>query len=120
MTPVSQYREAMARGIEVFGRGATVVEYGPRDRSPRTPALGAGAVLVAIMAVAALAAALIERSALFTWIALGASGAAVLAGLVAVVTGRGRIPGLVAMLAGALANPWVLSIVLTWASSFVE
>ena len=104
----------------MFGRAATVVEHGPRDRAPRTPALGAGALLVAIMAVAAVIAALLERSALFTWIALGASGVAVLAGVVAVVTGRGRIPGLVAMLAGAIANPWILSIVLTWAGRFVE
>lgn len=109
-----------ARGIEVFGRGATVVEYGPRDRTPRTPALGAGAVLVAVMAVAALAGALIERSALFTWVALGASAVAVLAGLAAVLTGRGRIPGLVAAVVGALANPWVLSAVLAWAAGFVE
>jgi len=110
----------MARGIEVFGRGATVVEFGPRDRTPRTPALGAGAVLVAVMAVAALTAALIERSELFTWIALGASAVAVLAGLAAVATGRGRIPGFIAVAVGALANPWVLSIVLTWAAGFVE
>ena len=104
----------------MFGRAATVVEHGPRDRAPRTPALGAGALLVAIMAVAAVIAALLERSALFTWIALVASGVAVLAGVVAVVTGRGRIPGLVAMLAGAIANPWVLATVLTWAGGFVE
>lgn len=110
----------MARGIEVFGRNATVVEFGPRDRTPRTPALGAGAVLLAVMAVAALAAALIERSAVFTWIALGASAVPVLAGLAALVTGRGRIPGLIAVAVGALANPWVLSIVLDWAAGFVE
>ena len=77
-------------------------------------------MLVAVMAVAALAGALIERSALFTWIALVASAVAVVAGLAAVLTGRGRIPGLVAVAVGALANPWVLSVVLAWAEGFVE
>ena len=108
-------------GIEVFGRGATVVDYGPADRTPRTPTLGAGAVLLAVMAVAALSGAIVERSRgsdlveLFTWIALGASSLAVLAGLAALLTGRGRLPGFVAIVLGALSNPWVLTQVLGWA-----
>ncbi len=110
----------MARGIEVFGRNATVVEFGPADRSPRTPALGAGAVLIAVAAVASLVAAVIERGELFTWIALGASAAAVLLGLVALVTGRGRLTGFVAVVVGALANPWLLTRLLEWAAGFVE
>ena len=116
----------MARGIEVFGRGATVVEYGARDRTPRTPALGAGAVLLAVMAVAALTAAVVERSRgsdfveLLTWIALGASAVAVLGGLVALVTGRGRTLGFVAITLGALSNPWVLTQLLQWAAGLVE
>ena len=115
-----------ARGIEVFGRGATVVEYGPRDRTPRTPALGAAAVLVAIIAIAALAGAIVERARdsqfveVLTWIALGASVLAVLAGLAALLTGRGRLAGCAAVVLGALANPWVLSQVLAWAAGFVE
>ena len=110
----------MARGIEVFGRNATVVEFGATDRSPRTPALGAGAVLIAIAAIAALVAAVIERGELFAWIALGASAAAVLLGVAALVTGRGRLAGFCAVLLGALANPWVLSRLLEWAAGFVE
>ena len=116
----------MARGIEVFGRGATVVEYGVRSRAPRTPALGAGAVLVAVAAIAALAAAVIERSRgsglveLLTWIALAASAIAVLVGLVALLTGRGRLAGFAAVVLGALANPWLLSLLLAWAAGFVE
>lgn len=112
----------MARGIEVFGRNATVVEYGPAERAPRTPALGAGAVLVAIAAVAALAGAVIERSRgsglveLLTWIALGASALAVVGGLAALLTGRGRMSGLVAVLIGGLANPWLLTQLLSWAA----
>jgi hypothetical protein len=115
-----------ARGIEVFGRGATVVEYGPRDRTPRTPALGAGAVLVAIIALAALVGAIVERARgsafveVLTWIALGASALAVFGGLAAMLTGRGRLAGCVAVVVGALANPWVLSRVLEWAAGFVE
>lgn len=113
----------MARGIEVFGRGATIVEYGPAERAQRTRALGAAAVLIAVIAVVALVAAIIERSRgsdfveIFTWIALVASSLAVLAGLFAVVTGRGRIPGLVAVVAGALANPWLLTQLLMWAET---
>lgn len=103
-----------ARGIEVFGRGATYVEVGPRDRGPRTPALGAGAVLLAVMAIAALVAAIAEHSEVFTWIALGASAAAVLLGLLALLSGRGRLAGLLAALVGAASNPWLLSLVLHW------
>lgn len=106
-----------ARGIEVFGRGATVVEFGPADRTPRTPALGAGALLIALAAVAALAAAVIERTDLFAWIALIASAVAVLAGAVALLTGRGRMPGFAAIVIGALSNPWLLSRLLEWAAA---
>ena len=112
----------MARGIEVFGRNATVVEYGPAERAQRTRALGAVAVLVALAAVAALAAAIIQRSRgggfveTLAWIALVASTLAVLAGLGALLTGRGRIPGLVAVAIGAIANPWLLTLLLNWAA----
>ena len=111
----------MARGIEVFGRGATVVEYGPAERAQRTRALGAVAVLIALAAVVALVAAIMQRSRgsdveVLTWIALIASTLAVLAGLGAVLTGRGRIPGLLAVVIGALANPWLLTQLLNWAA----
>ena len=113
----------MARGIEVFGRGATVVEYGPAERAQRPRALGAVAVLIALAAVVALVVAIVQRSRgtdlveAFTWIALIASTLAVLAGLGAVLTGRGRIPGLVAVVIGALANPWLLTQLLNWAAA---
>lgn len=103
-----------SRGIEVFGRGATIVELSPRQR---TPALGGAAVLIALIAVAALSAAVIERSELFAWIALGASVVAALAGFMALLTGRGRLAGLVGLVLGALANPWVLTQLLDWAAS---
>jgi len=113
----------MARGIEVFGRNATIVEHGPAERAQRRRALGAVAVLIALTAVAALVAAIMQRSSgsdfveAFTWIALIASTLAVLAGLGAVLTGRGRIPGLVAVVIGALANPWLLTQLLNWAAA---
>ena len=112
-----------ARGIEVFGRSATVVEFGPADRTSRTPALGAGALLVCLAATAALVAAVVERSRgsdlveLLTWVALVASALAVLGGAAALLTGRGRTLGFVAMVLGALSNPWLLSLLLDWAAS---
>jgi hypothetical protein len=103
---------AGARGIEVFGRGATVVEPRPRRR---TAALGIGSVLLAVVAIAAVVGALAERTdrtglaPALTWVALAVSAAAVLAGAVAVITGRGRRLGLLGGVLGALANPWLLS-----------
>jgi hypothetical protein len=113
----------MARGIEVFGRNATVVEVGSAERSARTPALGGGALLIAVGAVAALVVAIVERSQgsdlveLFTWVALVASAAAVLAGLFALLTGRGRLAGLIAIVLGGLSNPWLLTQLLQWAAT---
>jgi hypothetical protein len=110
-------------GIEVFGRNATTVDNAPRDHGPRTPALGAGSVLLAILAAAAFAAAVIERARgtglveLFTWIALVGSALAALAGLVALLTGRGRLAGFLGLLLGLAANPWVLGLVLEYAAS---
>ena len=110
-------------GIEVFGRGATTVDHSPRAQGPRTPALGAGSLLLAILAAAAFTAAVIERSRgsdfveLFTWIALAGSALAALAGFAALVTGRGRLAGFLALLLGLAANPWVLGRVLEYAAS---
>jgi hypothetical protein len=111
-----------AAGIEVFGRGVRTVEVSPREHGPRTPALGAGSVLLALLAVSALVAALIERergsdlAELFTWIAMAGSAVAVVAGLFALLTGRGRLAGFLGALFGAAANPWVLSRVLEYAA----
>ena len=107
----------------MFGRGATTVDNAPRAAGPRTPALGAGSVLLAILAATALAAAVIERGRgsdfveLFTWIALGGSAVASFAGLVALFTGRGRLAGFLGLLLGLASNPWVLSRVLEYAAS---
>jgi hypothetical protein len=103
-----------ARGIEVFGRSATVVEPTVRER---TPALGAGSLLVSLAAVGALVGAILERTELFTWIALVTSAIAVLGGLVALLSGRGRVLGFAAAIVGALANPWLLTQLLLWAAT---
>jgi hypothetical protein len=108
-------------GIEVFGRGSTTVENSVRT-GPRTPALGVGSVLLAVLAAAAFAAAVIERARgsdfveVFTWIALAGSALAVLAGIVALLTGRGRLTGFLGVLLGLVANPWVLGLVLEYAA----
>ena len=110
-------------GIEVFGRGATTIDSSPRERGPRTPALGAASILLAILAAAAFAAAVLERARgsdvveLFTWIALGGSALAALAGLVALLTGRGRLTGFLGLLLGLAANPWLLSQLLEYLAS---
>ena len=110
-------------GIEIFGRRATIVDTSPRGFVPRTPALGAGSVLVAIIAAAAFVAAVIERARgtdlveLFIWIAMGTSIVAVAMGVAAVITGRGRLPGFLGALLGLVANPWLLSRVLEYAAS---
>ena len=109
-------------GIEIFGRRATVVDTSPRARAPRTAALGAGSVLVAIVAAAAFAAAVIERARgtdlveLFIWIAMVASVVAVAMGIAAAVTGRGRFAGFLGALLGLVANPWLLGRVLELAA----
>ena len=74
---------------------------------PRSPALGAASVLIAVLAAVAFAAAVIERDGghatvpIFTAIAMGASALAVFAGIVGMVF-------------GALSNPWLLGHALTW------
>lgn len=108
------------QGIEIFGGNATTIDAASRAEVPRSPALGAASVLIALLAAVAFAAAVIERDGghatvpIFTAIALGASALAVLAGLAAVLTGRGRLAGFVGMVFGAVSNPWLLGLALTW------
>lgn len=110
-------------GIEVFGRGAHTIDTASRERVPRTPALGAASILLAVLAAAAFAAAVIERSrgsdfvVTFTWVAIVGSGLAILAGLVALLTGRGRLAGFLGLLFGLAANPWLVLQLLDYAAS---
>lgn len=80
-------------------------------------------MLLAILAAVAFVAAVIERARdtdfveLFVWIALGGSAIAAFAGLVALLTGRGRLAGFLGLLLALGANPWVLGRVLEYAAS---
>lgn len=107
-----------AQGIEIFGRGARVVETDDPPR-PRTALVGLVALALAITAAVALAfgvqaRAIGDLSPAFALAiaALASSILAVLGGLFALVTGRGRRVGLVAVVLGLVANPWLLSLVL--------
>ena len=109
-------------GIEVFGRQRrTPTSARPRVR-PRNR-LGVYALAAAIFTVAATAVgiefAMGGNFDLGTWLAYLATGTsvvAVLCGAAAVVTGRGRGWGAIAVLVGALASPPILTTLLHWAS----
>jgi predicted ABC-type sugar transport system permease subunit len=117
----------MTPGIEVFGRGATIVEVAPEQVAPRrTALLGFGALAMAIvtavltgLGVGASAAG--DESAA-QWLAIAAIAASILSvliGLAALVTGRGRVSGALAAAIAVLANPWVLLHVLDFFSTNV-
>jgi len=121
------------RGIEVFGRA-------PRARAPRKSAagprkptnrprqrrrarLGIAALLAALVTLAGTVigtlsamAGRYESGTLLAYLSTGASVVAVLCGLAAVVTGRGRIPGFLGLVIGIAASPPVLTRLLAWAS----
>lgn len=108
------------KGIEIFGRGATTIDAASRESVPRSAALGAASIVLAVLAAVAFAGAVLERAFgeqaanVFTIVALAASALAVLAGFAAVLTGRGRLAGLIGVVLGAAANPWLLGIALRW------
>lgn len=115
----------MARGIEIFGRGATVVESEVAVSRGR-PILP---LLVAVLAAIATLVALVVGVLLdagshpfalpvaITGIVTGAL--AVVVGLVAVVIGRGRVWAVAAIMLGLITNPWILTRILEFASHFV-
>lgn len=89
-------------------------------RQPRSPWLiGVIGVLLAVLAGILQMLGIVqasnlnwERGTLLAWLAIGASVAAFVVGLVAVIANRGRRWGIVAMVAAVIANPWVLAQVL--------
>jgi hypothetical protein len=108
-----------SRGIEVFGRGATFVE--PRDRNAPSRWLGGAALLASLVALVLLVLALSALTAGEDSVALGqaafvASAVGAVLGLAALLSGRGRLFGLVALALGAAANPWLLHRLLDWAA----
>lgn len=117
----------MAPGIEVFGRRATVIEQPIADEpQQRTAWLGAGALAIALLTAVltglGVGAAAAGDEGAAQWLAVGAIGASILSvliGLAALVTGRGRLVGSLAVLLGLAANPWLLLRVLEFSSAFV-
>ena len=119
----------MAPGIEIFGRRATVVETTAPATSMSEPrrrrawlgaiALVLGVATAVLTALGVGAAAAGDESAA-QWSAIGAIGASILSiliALVAMITGRGRAVGALALVIAVLANPWILLRVLELFSS---
>ena len=90
------------------------------DRPKRAPVarwlVGATGVLLAVVAGVVQAIAIAqasglnwERGTLLAWVAIVLSSAAFLVGLAAVILNRGRRWGIVAMVAGLIANPFLLA-----------
>lgn len=113
------------RGTEVFG-GRRRVPAGrrsaPKDRPRPGTALGVIAVLVAIgtvvivwIGINSAISGKFQLGTTLAYFAVGASIAAVLAGISAIVLDRGRGWGAVAIAIGLAANPLVLTRVLDWA-----
>jgi hypothetical protein len=108
------------RGIEVFGRASRRAS-APRVRSRSR--LGILSLLAAAVTVVGTAGGIalamggaFELSILIGYLATGASVVAVLGGAAAVVTGRGRGWGALAVVVGILASPPLLTRLLSWAS----
>jgi hypothetical protein len=108
------------RGIEVFGRtGRRRAASSPR---PRTRlgllSLGAAVLTVAATVVGILMAMAgrYEPGILLAYLATGVSVVSVLCGAAAVVTGRGRAWGALAVVIGILSCPPLLTRLLGWAS----
>jgi hypothetical protein len=108
------------RGVEVFGRQRRT-RVTPRVRSRSR--LGIFALIAALATTAATTTGIelamhgtYEASILLAYLATGASVVALLCGVAAILTGRGRAWGAVAVLIGVLSSPPVLTRLLDWAS----
>ena len=108
------------RGIEVFGRqGRRRVAPPPRPRT-RLGLLSMGAALLTVLStISGIALAMdgkYEAAILLAYLATGVSVVSVLCGAAAVLTGRGRAWGALAIVLGVLASPPLLTKLLGWAS----
>lgn len=117
---------AETRGIEVFGRSATIVDTSIEER-PRGPWLGLFALVLGLGAAAATAVGVVTAAdgAVETarWLAYAGIAASILAvgiGFVAVAMGRGVSAGLWAMAVAVVGNPWVLTRILEAAAPLVR
>ena len=109
------------RGIEVFGRAPRRrAEPPPRPHGSRLGLVAAlaGAVTVVgtVVGIVTSMAGRYESGILLAYLSTATSAIAVLGGLAAVLMGRGRRLGLLAIVLGVLASPPVLTRLLAWAS----
>lgn len=112
---------AEARGIEVFGRGATIVETGfvktgVVESRPRVPWLGVLAIGLGLLAavatglgVGSAAGGAADGARWWAYAAIGCGILGVIAGVAAVATRRGRAAGVAGIALSLIANPWILT-----------
>ena len=116
---------AEARGIEVFGRGATIVETGfvktgVVESRPRVPWLGVLAIGFGLLAAVATglgvgsaaggaADGAADGARWWAYAAIGCGILGVIAGVAAVATRRGRAAGVAGIALSLIANPWILT-----------
>jgi hypothetical protein len=117
---------AESRGIEIFGRGATIVETGV-DVPRRGPWPGVLALLLGVGAAACTAMGVVSAAddavELARWLAYAGIAASILGagiGFLAVATGRGVTAGLWGMVIAVVGNPWVLTRILEAAAALLR
>jgi hypothetical protein len=109
------------QGVEVFGRAARRRAEPPQARRRGRLGLvaslaGVATIVITVVGILSSLAGRYESGILLAYLATGTSVVAVLCGAAAVVTGRGRRLGTIAILLGILASPPVLTRLLAWAS----
>ena len=115
---------AETQGIEIFGRGAVVVD--TDADSPRGPWLGLLSVVLGLLACTATGLGVVSAAggaaADAQWLAVAGIGCGILGaliGFVAVAAGRGVGSGLLGMALSLIGNPWILTRLLDWVGSLV-
>jgi len=101
------------------GEDQPVEDEAPTPERVKTPALGIVAFVLGLLTLAALVTGIVIASAgdwrvgrLAAYAAVALSVLAVASGVVAVILGRGRRAGVIAVIVGILANPLVLLVIL--------
>ncbi len=111
------------RGVEVFGRQSRRRMVPPTRATRPRWLLGVLSFVAAVFTATSTTVGILlamggkyEASILIAYLATGASVVAVLCGAAAIVTGRGRGWGAIAIVVGVLASPPLLTRLLDWAS----
>jgi hypothetical protein len=108
------------RGIEVFGQTGRRRAAPPSRQRTRLGVLSLCAALLTVVAtvvgIIMAMAGKYEAAILLAYLATGISVVSVLCGAAAVVTGRGRVWGALAIVIGILSSPPLLTKLLGWAS----